>query len=227
MSLHVVYATDKSNEIVSIWDTAAKATTEAGKNTNWTAVQLDNKPNADVGWYITPGPPTTATATVPDAVQIEADKFAKYALISSLFVQSIYELETKVYYRTQIGGNTDATKLAHPDTWTASLNWLYHEAALAKEIADGTAFAAVSDRDSLFMHIADYLPNKVVTHFNIFSGDQAKRSSWASQSVADGTTIKSDLFTASGATRTPDGTAISITGIVIPAKFTPEHPNLL
>ena len=223
MSLHVVYATDKSNEIVSIWDTAAKATTEAGKDTNWTAVQLDNEPNADVGWYITPGPPATATSTVPDVVQTEADKFAKYALISSLFVQSIYELETKVYYRTQIGGTT---KLAHPDAWTATLVWLYHEAALAKAIVDNTIFRSKTDREMLFMHVTDYLPDKVLTHFNLFATTPSKRSLWTVISVADGTTVSSDLFRANGDTRTPDGTPVSITGASIPSKFSPHLPQL-
>ena len=219
--LHCVYDSNANNQIVFIFKTNAEAVAKAAERTNW-GVTAVNQEQADVGWFVnTAVNPSVASSTVPAAQTTADTQTVQYKRISQAFLTGMRSLNERCFYRTR-GGLATATD------FNAAVKWVFHQAALMKALEDGNAVASLGQtaRRNRFDYIEGYITGRAVEQFIFFTNNKTASDRWAGISLADGTTISTDLLTTAGATRTPDGTDNYQGGGSIPVKFSPELPAL-
>lgn len=102
----------------------------------------------------------------------------------------------------------------------AAIRYRYHHAALAWQIAGAALFGSLSrsDRFDLVEHVVKELSTDLYRWFRK-DVTTSRRDAWAALAVSDGTAIRSDLVSAAGAARQPDGSTITVTGATIPTGF--------
>ena len=222
MATHVVWDHSKGNQVVGVFRTAGEATAAAAGAASWTAGQIADSDDVDVGWYVDVSKtPHTAAAEVPAAQQTASDRDDWYARISAAFLAGVELLNRAAFYRTRIG-------LATAQNFNAAFGWLYHTSALAKLTVDGAVFAslAAGARTTLLEHLEFEMASQADSAFAGFVADATRSAAWAGLSCADGAAVNTDLATSAGAPRNRDGSNTAVAGATIPAKFTPEHPAL-
>ena len=224
MAEHIVYDATANNVVIGIYETNAEAVAEASKNPAWGSTQITNDDNVDIGWYVNLGVnPVTASATVPSAAAISNTQLQQYRRISAAFNSGIDALNRECFYQTRMG-------LATAADLNAAVRWCWINAALMKNIEDGTGTIlgalSASARADRFSYIEETITNLSVTQFVLFVGDSAAVTRWNALSTSDGAAISTDLLSSTAARRSADGSAIAIGGAVIPEKFSPHLPAL-
>ena len=124
------------------------------------------------------------------------------------------------------GGSVDTAS----EALRAAAKYLYMHAALADVInttaSPGFGSLSAMARATLTNHILDGISRLAHTRYSEFLTNATQRTAWANANIADGQGIYADLSTTAGAVRTGTGAFTRMPGLVIPAKFTPEHRQL-